>query len=382
MKKVVVGMSGGVDSSVAAAILKEEGYDVVGLFMRNWDSSVNNEHLGVKLAEDDICPQEKDYLDAKKSCEILKIPLHRINFVEEYWNYVFEYFLTEIKRGRTPNPDLMCNKFIKFDAFIREAKKLGADLIAFGHYAKITHHPNLLYRAVDKNKDQTYFLAMVNQEQLSDVIFPLGDLKKEEVRLLAEKYHLNNASKKDSTGICFIGERNFPIFLQNYFQPQKGKVIDIDKQEVIGEHQGLINYTIGQRKGLNIGGYSSALYVVAKDLKANCLYVSSDEKSPHLLSNRCFLTDLNIFINLEEEKVYQAKFRYRQKDNIVSIRKHMNKVEVLYNDYVSAVTPGQACVIYDNDVCVAAGIIESVYNNDNKLVYIGGTNDEPSFITD
>ena len=207
MKKVIIGMSGGVDSSVAAILLQKQGYLVEGLFMRNWDSSINNDYLGNPNLNNNICPQEQDYNDALEVCKKLGIKLHRIDFVKEYWDNVFEYFLDELKKGRTPNPDIMCNKYIKFDLFIKEAKRLGADYIATGHYAKIKD--GVLYRAKDTNKDQTYFLSQLSKEQLKDVLFPLGDITKDEVRKIALDYDLVTAKKKDSTGICFIGERNF-----------------------------------------------------------------------------------------------------------------------------------------------------------------------------
>ena len=220
MKKVVIGMSGGVDSSVAAILLKNAGYNVIGLFMRNWDSSINNDYLGNPNLNNNICPQEQDYNDAIEVCKKIGIELHRVDFVKEYWDNVFEYFLNELKLGRTPNPDVMCNKYIKFDCFIKEAKKLGADFIATGHYAKIEN--GKLYRALDSNKDQTYFLSQVTKEQLKDVLFPLGDIDKPTVRKIAKEYNLITASKKDSTGICFIGERNFKEFLKNYLPNKEG----------------------------------------------------------------------------------------------------------------------------------------------------------------
>ena len=214
MTKVIVGMSGGVDSAVAAYLLKKDGYEVEGLFMRNWDSLVNNDVSGNPNLGNDICPQEQDYNDALEACRILDIPLHRVDFVKEYWDYVFTYFLNELKKGRTPNPDLLCNKYIKFDLFKKEAKKLGADYIATGHYARCKD--NRLLRGLDKNKDQSYFLAMISREQLEHVLFPVGELEKKEVRKIAEEAKLNVAEKKDSTGICFIGERNYQSFLNNY----------------------------------------------------------------------------------------------------------------------------------------------------------------------
>ena len=225
MKKVVIGMSGGVDSSVAAILLKKQGYDVIGLFMRNWDSSINNDILGNPDLNSDICPQEKDYNDALKVCEKIGIPLHRIDFVKEYWDYVFTYFLDELKRGRTPNPDIMCNKYIKFDMFAKEARKLGADYIATGHYARLKD--GKLLRGIDQNKDQTYFLSQLSNKQLENVLFPIGDLEKPEVRKIANEYDLITANKKDSTGICFIGERNFSKFLSNYLPNQTVDIVNI-----------------------------------------------------------------------------------------------------------------------------------------------------------
>ena len=232
MKKVVIGMSGGVDSSVAAIILKNQGYDVIGLFMRNWDSSINNDILGNPDLNNDICPQEQDYNDALEVCKKIGIPLHRVDFVKEYWDYVFTYFLDELKKGRTPNPDIMCNKYIKFDMFVKKALELGADYIATGHYARIKDHK--LLRGIDNNKDQTYFLSQLSKKQLSNVLFPVGDLEKSEVRKIALENDLITAKKKDSTGICFIGERNFTNFLKNYLPNQPGKIVNIETNEVIG----------------------------------------------------------------------------------------------------------------------------------------------------
>ena len=238
MKKVVIGMSGGVDSSVAAILLKKAGYDVVGLFMRNWDSSINNDFLGNPNLNNNICPQEQDYNDAIEVCKKLGIELHRVDFVKEYWDNVFNYFLEELKVGRTPNPDIMCNKYIKFDAFVKKAKELGADYIATGHYAKM--NDGKLYKSFDKNKDQTYFLSQLSEEQLKNVLFPLGDIDKTEVRKIASEYGLITANKKDSTGICFIGERNFKEFLKNYLPNIPGAIINIENGEKLGTHIGLI----------------------------------------------------------------------------------------------------------------------------------------------
>ncbi len=367
MKKVVIGMSGGVDSSVAAIMLKKQGYEVIGLFMRNWDTSVNGDFLGNPDLDDSICPQEQDYNDALEVCQKLDIPLHRIDFVKEYWDYVFTYFLEELKKGRTPNPDIMCNKYIKFDMFVREAEKLGADYIATGHYARMKD--GKLLRAVDLNKDQTYFLSQVSQKQLENVLFPIGDMEKPEVRKIADEYGLITASKKDSTGICFIGERNFTKFLENYLPNTPGKVIEIDTKEVIGEHIGLMYYTIGQRRGLNIGGSKERMFVVGKDLKENILYISYGN-TDYLISDSCIIDTVNF--NSDKRPIdCTAKFRYRQPDNDVSLE-YLDNGEILvkYPQGVKAVTPGQACVIYDGEECLGGGIIKEVRKNGEKLWYL------------
>lgn len=360
-------MSGGVDSSVAAILLKEQGYEVIGLFMRNWDSTMNNDFLGNPNLNNDICPQEVDYNDAKDVCDKLGIPLHRIDFVKEYWDYVFKYFLDELKCGRTPNPDIMCNKYIKFDYFIREAKRLGADYIATGHYARIKD--GYLLRGVDSNKDQTYFLSQLTKEQLENVLFPVGDLEKSEVRSIALKYQLKTAKKKDSTGICFIGERNFKKFLENYLPNQPGDVIDIDNNKKVGEHTGLMYYTIGQRKGLNIGGNKDKMFVVGKNLEKNILYVSFGEDNKYLLSNSSLIDNVNFNCELRPNKC-TAKFRYRQNDHDVQLKYLANGEIIVYYDDLAAVTPGQACVFYVGDKCIGGGIIKEVRYNDKKLWYL------------
>lgn len=368
MKKVVIGMSGGVDSSVAAIILKKQGYDVVGLFMRNWDASLNNDILGNPTLNENICPQEQDYNDALEVCKKIDIPLHRVDFVKEYWDYVFTYFLDELKKGRTPNPDIMCNKYIKFDMFIKEAKKLGADYIATGHYARLDE--GKLLRGIDNNKDQTYFLSQLNPSQLENVLFPIGDLNKEEVRKIAKEYDLITANKKDSTGICFIGERNFRNFLKNYLPHQPGKIVNIITNEVIGEHVGLMYYTIGQRRGLNIGGTLNRMYVVGKDLEKNILYVEDNPNEEYLISTSCIVDTVNW---LAKNKITSctAKFRYRQKDNDVKLT-HLDSGEILveYLQGVKSVTPGQACVFYLNDECLGGGVIKEVMKNGQKLWYL------------
>ena len=368
MKKVVIGMSGGVDSSVAAIKLKEQGYDVIGLFMRNWDSFADGEMEGAPTTKEGICPQEVDYNDAKKVCDKLGIPLHRKDFVKEYWDYVFTYFLDELKKGRTPNPDIMCNKYIKFDMFAKEAEKLGADYIATGHYARIKD--GKLLRAVDDNKDQTYFLSQVSKEQLKNVLFPIGDMVKPDVRKIAEEWDLVTAEKKDSTGICFIGERNFNNFLKNYLPNKPGDIINIDTNEKVGEHIGLMYYTIGQRRGLDIGGTKERMFVVGKDLNKNILYICIGEDNEYLVSDSCIIDEVNY---LGDEKVTNctAKFRYRQKDVPVEIEfLDNNEILVKYPQGVKRVTPGQACVLYNGEECLGGGIIKEVRKNGEKLWYL------------
>lgn len=365
MKKVVIGMSGGVDSSVAAIKLKEQGYEVIGLFMRNWDSLANMEYDAPSTSN--ICPQEEDYNDAKKVCDKLGIPLYRKDFVKEYWDYVFTYFLDELKHGRTPNPDIMCNKYIKFDMFRREAVKLGADFIATGHYARIEN--GKLLRGVDDNKDQTYFLSQVSKEQLKNVLFPIGDMVKSDVRKIALDNGLITAKKKDSTGICFIGERNFTKFLENYLPNTPGNIVNIDTNEVIGKHIGLMYYTIGQRKGLDIGGTKERMFVVGKDLNKNILYICIGEDNDYLLSDSCVIEDVN-YLGAEKLTNCTAKFRYRQKDNPVSLEYLSDgNILVKYNN-VKSVTPGQACVLYNGEECLGGGIIKEVRKNGKKLWYL------------
>ena len=367
MTKVIVGISGGVDSSVAAYLLKKQGYEVEGLFMRNWDSLMNNDILGnPTLQNQNICPQEQYYNDAVAVCKKLDIPLHRIDFVKEYWDYVFTYFLDELKKGRTPNPDIMCNKYIKFDYFVKEAKRLGADYIATGHYAKM--EDGYLKRAKDSNKDQTYFLSQLNKDQLSNVLFPLGDIEKKEVRLLAKELDLITANKKDSTGICFIGERNFKNFLKNYLPAMPGDVVDIATDKKVGEHIGLMYYTIGQRKGLDIGGNKDKMFVVGKDLTKNILYVSFGDNE-YLYSDSCLIDTVNFNCDLRPTKC-SAKFRYRQDDIDVNLT-YLDDGNILVKYYhVKAVTPGQACVLYKDDICLGGGIIKEIYKNNEKIWYL------------
>ena len=368
MEKVVVGMSGGVDSAVAAYLLKKEGYEVIGLFMRNWDQEANNDISGNPNIEKNVCPQELDYLDAQKVCETLNIPLYRVDFVKEYWDYVFTYFLNELKKGRTPNPDMLCNKYIKFDKFIEEAKKYGATKFATGHYARI-ENGNLL-RAKDKNKDQSYFLADVSRNQLKNIIFPIGNLTKPEVRKIAEEQNLIVADKKDSTGICFIGERHYQDFVSNYLKKNPGDIINVETGEKIGTHIGLMSYTIGQRRNVGLSGDKDKHYVCGKNVEKNILYVAFGDDSKYLYSDQCLIENVN-FISEKRPTKCTAKFRYRGEDYPVELKYLDNdKIMVYYKEKVKSVTPGQACVLYDKEECLGCGFISDIYKDNEKLWYI------------
>lgn len=367
MTKVMLGLSGGVDSAVAAYLLKKQGYEVVAAFMRNWDSLVNNDILG-NPNFGGICPQEQDYNDAKRVAEQLGISLLRADFVEEYWQQVFQYFIEEYREGRTPNPDVFCNKYIKFDAFLNFAKEQGAELIATGHYAKRVG--NKLYKALDKNKDQTYFLALLSEEQIKSCLFPLGDIEKSEVRKIAKELGLEVASKKDSTGVCFIGERNFREFLKNYIPAKPGAIIEKETGLKLGEHLGVMYYTIGQRRGLGIGGISKhkagSYYVCDKDLERAILYVTQGEESKYLYHDRLVVKEVN-WLGPKPASSFkcQAKFRYRQKDQAVEISfLDKSTVEVKCMEKVRAITLGQICVFYDGELLLGGGIIAKVWQND------------------
>ena len=372
-KRVVVGLSGGVDSAVSVIKLKELGYEVEGMFMRNWDSSINNDVLGNPHTMDSVCPQEVDYMDALKTAEELGIKLHRVDFVEEYWQRVFQYFLDEYNHNRTPNPDILCNKEIKFKSFLDKAMEMGFDYIAMGHYARIIHEDNgdvKLLRGLDSNKDQTYFLCQLTKKQLEKALFPIGDLEKKDVRRIAKEHNLTIATKKDSTGVCFIGERNFKEFLKNYLPAKPGNMETLSG-EVVGTHDGIMYYTIGQRKGLGLGGAGDAWFVLGKDPKRNVLLVGRGSEQEYLYSNRAIITKINwIGEKLDEDKVYLAKFRYRGVDNEVKIKQiGEDKFEVFYPNKAKAVTPGQAAVFYDGERLVGGGTIDEVYMDSEKRQY-------------
>lgn len=374
--KVLLGLSGGVDSAVSAYLLLKAGHEVTGCFMRNWDALANNDYLGNPTIFNDQCPQEKDYDDARKVADKLGISLLRIDYVKQYWDNVFTYLIREYENGRTPNPDVFCNKYVKFGPFLDFAKKNGFDAIAMGHYAKRVDEDGVAYllKSFDKNKDQTYFLSQINQDQLSFCLFPLGDIDKSEVRRIAHELDLASVmDKKDSTGICFIGERNFKEFLKNYIPATKGNIVDVTSKRVLGEHEGAMYYTIGQRKGLGIGGIPGEVakgwFVVDKDIKQNIVYVASGDENDYLYSVGCTVSQLNwISKKPQLNKVYQAKFRYRQVDNLVKIIKLDDEQMVLeFVSSIKAVTPGQAAVIYEGDICLGGGIIDVIDKNQTQL---------------
>ena len=367
--KILVGLSGGVDSAVVAYLLKKEGHDISACFMRNWDALANGDYLGNPTINNSQCPQEVDYEDAVKVAAKLDIPLLRIDFVKEYWDDVFSYLIREYENGRTPNPDIFCNKYIKFDAFLKFAKEKGFDMIAMGHYAKRRDENGVAYlcKSFDQNKDQTYFLSQISQEQLSCALFPLGDIDKTEVRKIAHELNLEIADKKDSTGVCFIGERHFKEFLKNYIPAKKGNIIDIETGRILGTHDGVMYYTIGQRKGLGIGGISGEAakgwFIAKKDIKNNILYVASGDENEYLFSDRCTVKELN-FISYKpiEGAHINAKFRYRQEDKPVTIHYISDdEIELIYDEPYKSVTPGQAAVLYDKDVCLGGGLIDATF---------------------
>ncbi len=355
MKTVVLGMSGGVDSAVSAWLLKKQGYNVVALFMHNWEEE-----------EDGCCTAEQDFDDVKRVSEKLDIPYYSVNFAKQYKERVFSYFLEEYQKGRTPNPDVLCNREIKFGPFLQYAKALGADYIATGHYCGIRHEngEHFLLKAKDQSKDQTYFLNQLSQQQLADVLFPLANIEKSQVRQIADELGLVNAKKKDSTGICFIGERNFRNFLQNYLPNQPGKIVDTSGKTV-GEHIGLMYYTLGQRRGLGLGGTDDGCgrwFVAEKDMKNNLLVVSHGDESV-LMSRALLANEINWIPKLPAEKFScMAKFRYRQPEQGVDVEVLENgNVKVFFHEKQRAVTPGQFVVFYDAEKCLGGGVIDEVY---------------------
>ncbi|WP_211443472.1 tRNA 2-thiouridine(34) synthase MnmA [Collimonas humicola] len=367
-KRVVIGMSGGVDSSVSAWLLKQQGYEVIGLFMKNWEDDDDSEY----------CSTRQDWIDAVSVADVIGVDIEAVNFAAEYKDRVFAEFLREYQAGRTPNPDVLCNAEIKFKAFLDHAMKLGADLIATGHYARVRQADSgrfELLKAVDASKDQSYFLHRLNQSQLSRTLFPLGEIQKTEVRKIAEQIQLPNARKKDSTGICFIGERPFREFLNRYLSYQPGPM-KTPEGDVVGEHVGLSFYTLGQRKGIglggmkshkNAGGDSDPWYVARKDVASNTLYIVQGHDHPWLLSSTLQAGQLSwVAGEAPQNSHLSAKTRYRQADMACAF--DSVKVEagenfaLRFSDPQWAVTPGQSAVLYDGDVCLGGGIIESSGN--------------------
>lgn len=365
-KRVILGMSGGVDSSVSALLLKEAGYEVIGLFMKNWDEK----------DADGVCTATADSDDARSVADQLGIPYYTINFEKQYWDTVFTYFLDEYKKGRTPNPDVMCNQEIKFNAFLDYALKLEGDYIAMGHYAQVEERDgkHYLLRGKDQNKDQSYFLSRIGQKALSRTIFPIGHLEKNQVRELAEKHNLYTAKKKDSTGICFIGERNFDEFLDKYLLAKEGDMIDVLGNKV-GRHSGLIHYTLGQRKGIGIGGVGTGepWFVAGKDLEKNILYVAQGENNPSLYSTSLIGESPAWILEKQPSMPLRctAKFRYRQSDIPVTVNVLENgNLHIIYDNPVKAVTPGQVAVLYQEETCLGSCIIQSIEPLDKKYSYL------------
>jgi len=356
-KNVIIGLSGGVDSSISAYLLQAQGYIVRALFMKNWEEDDNDKH----------CSASVDLEDATQVAKLLEIPLYSRNFASEYWENVFTDFLHEYAAGRTPNPDVICNREIKFKTFLEQAIDLGADFIATGHYARISIKDNQYYlcKAIDLNKDQSYFLYTLGQKQLAKTLFPLGEISKPEVRELAKKIGLKNYAKKDSTGICFIGERNFKEFLSQYLPANPG-VMATPEGKIIGEHDGLMYYTLGQRQGLGIGGQAGGKgepwYVVSKDLENNRLLVAQGHDHPLLFSNCLVAEEVHWITGAPRDLPFRctAKTRYRQLDQTCTITYLDNDVcHVAFDQPQRAVTPGQYCVFYKDDICLGGGIILS-----------------------
>ena len=355
-QKIIVGMSGGVDSSVAALLLKEQGYDVTGVFMKNWDETDEN----------GVCPADTDWADVRDVCERIGIPYYSVSFAREYWDRVFSYFLDEYRAGRTPNPDVLCNREIKFKAFLDVAIKLGAERIATGHFVQTDEAGHLL-RGACPDKDQSYFLYMLKGEQLKKSLFPVGGMTKAEVRAIAERHGLSVSGKKDSTGVCFIGERRFKQFLSTYLPANPGDMVDPDGK-VVGRHDGLMYYTLGQRRGLGIGGCGDgrSWFVIGKDLEHNRLLVAQGEDHPLLWATDARagqVTWINEAPVRDGETLRcTCKFRYRQKDQPVEATLDGDTLHIHALTPQRAITPGQSAVLYDGDRCLGGAVVDAVDN--------------------
>ena len=355
-ERIVVGMSGGVDSAVSALLLKRQGYDVIGVFMKNWEE------------QDDagVCTAEADWQDVRDVCDVIGIPYYAVNFAQEYWDRVFSYFLDEYRAGRTPNPDVLCNREIKFKAFLDFAMQLGASRMATGHFVQTNERGDLL-RGADPNKDQSYFLYMLHQRQLEQAFFPVGGLTKQQVREIAADAGLPVSKKKDSTGVCFIGERKFKQFLATYLPAQPGDMVAPDGA-VVGRHDGLMYYTLGQRRGLGIGGMGDgrSWFVIGKDLENNRLLVAQGEDHPMLYSTESLAGGVTWVGDAPlaegETLACTCKFRYRQQDQPVEITMRNDKLHIRSLVAQRAVTPGQSAVLYDGDRCLGGAVVESVIN--------------------
>ncbi len=374
-KTIVIGLSGGVDSAVAAKLLLDQGYDVIGVFMRNWDAALQNDQTQQTSSQ---CIQDIDFKDAQLVANHLKIPLYRVDFSKAYWDQIFTYLLHQYQSGRTPNPDVFCNKYIKFDKLLHYIKaRFHVSQLATGHYAGVSFNETLqqfeLHRGQDATKDQSYFLSQLNQAQLSQIMFPLWKYSKTQVRVLAHQWKLPVATKKDSVGICFIGRsKSFKLFLQNYIPINRGPIVDIDTNEYLQDHDGVSYYTIGQRKGLvTKGGTQVAYYLVGKNIAKNIIYVSKQFNNPWLHSTNCTVTDLNWINSITFPIKCTAKFRYLAPDEQVTLSiNQANQLFVKFDQPSMAVTPGQFAVFYQKDICIGSGVINQIGKDNKKLWFL------------